>query len=232
LAATQFIGAVVQPLDPLAEWSARRRPRPEQDEAGTSMLGTTFGFVALATVRVGATSSRSLLPSALLRHPAARAAPQLHGPHRGADVRVDERGQLGGVEAVAFGVLVLVLGMLGAATAWAVVDTKVAAASAAREAARAYVESDGSAAAWEEAAGRGREAFAGHGRNPADLRLPRPAEGFGRCGPVTVTASTAVVLPRLPGVRAVARRVTVQASHTEVVDPYRAGLDRAGGACA
>ena len=147
-------------------------------------------------------------------------------------MRRDERGQIGGVEAVAFGVLVLVLGVLGAATAWAVVDTKVAAASAAREAARSYVESDGSPAAWDQAADRGREAFAGHGRDPAALRLPRPGEGFGRCGPVTVTASTAVVLPRIPGIRAVARRVTVRASHTEVVNPYRAGLDRAGGACA
>ena len=146
--------------------------------------------------------------------------------------RRNEGGQIGGVEALAFGVLVLVLGMLGAATAWAVVDTKVAATSAAREAARTYVESDGSTAAWDDAADRGREAFAGHGRDPAALRLPPPAGSFGRCGPVTVTASTALVLPRIPGIRAVARRVTVRASHTEVVDPYRAGLARAGGACA
>ncbi len=146
--------------------------------------------------------------------------------------RRDERGQIGGVEAIAFGVLVLVLGMLGAASAWSVVDTKVAASSAAREAARSWVESDGSPGAWDEAASRGREAFAGHGRNPATLSLPHPADGFARCGPVTVTASTAVDLPRLPGVRAVARRVTVRASHTEVVDPYRSGLGRHGGACA
>ena len=154
------------------------------------------------------------------------------GPRRWPRHQHDERGQMGGLEAVAFGVLVLVLGMLGAASAWAVVDTKVAAASAAREAARAYVESDGSAGAWDEAVGRGREAFAGHGRNPAVLSLPQPVEGFGRCGPVTVTASTPVELPRIPGIRAVARTVTVRASHTEVVDPYRSGLGRHGGACA
>ena len=152
--------------------------------------------------------------------------------HRRSRRRGDERGQIGGAEAVAFGVLVLVLGMLGAATAWAVVDTKVAAASAAREAARAWVESDGSAGAWDAAAERGREAFAGHGRDPSTLDLPRPAGGFERCGAITVTASTAVHLPRIPGVRAVARRVTVRASHTEVVDPYRSGLDRKGEGCA
>jgi hypothetical protein len=133
---------------------------------------------------------------------------------------------------VAFGVLVLVLGTLGAATAWGVVDTKVAAASAAREAARSFVESDGSASSWDAAADRGREAFAGHGRDPSNLELPRPAGGFERCGPITVTASTAVHLPRLPGIRAVSRRVTVRASHTEVVDPYRSGLGRHGATCA
>jgi len=144
----------------------------------------------------------------------------------------DERGQIGGAEAVAFGVLVLVLGTLGAATAWAVIDTKMAAASAAREAARSYVESNGSASAWDDAAGRGRQAFAGHGRDPAMVDLPRPANGFSRCGPITVTASAELVLPRVPGVRAMARRVRVRASHTEVVDPYRAGLARHGPACA
>jgi len=125
-----------------------------------------------------------------------------------------------------------VLGTLGAATAWAVVDTKMAASSAAREAARSYVESNGSASAWDDAAGRGRQAFAGHGRDPATLDLPRPATGFGRCGPVTVTASATLMLPRIPGIRTVARRVRVRASHTEVVDPYRAGLARLGPACA
>ena len=143
--------------------------------------------------------------------------------------RGDERGQIGGVEALAFGVLVLVLGVLGMATAWAVVDAKVAATSAAREAARAYVESDGSATAWPDAADRGREAFAGHGRNPANLDLPRPPEPFARCGPVTVTASTNLNMPRLPGIREVARQVRVKASHTEVVDPYRAGIKRGTG---
>ena len=146
--------------------------------------------------------------------------------------RSDEGGQIGGAEAVVFGVLVLVLGMLGAATAWAVVDTKMAAASAAREAARAYVESDGSARAWDDAASRGREAFSGNGRDASRLQLPRPAAGFDRCAPVTVVASATLQLPRIPGVRAVARRVTVRASHTEVVDPFRSGLGRGAHACA
>ncbi len=149
--------------------------------------------------------------------------------HRRPERRDDERGQVGGIEALSFGVLVLVLGVLGVASAWGVIDAKVAATSAAREAARSYVESDGSVAAWADAADRGREAFAGHGRNPSAVDLPRPAEAFGRCGPVTVTATTSVELPRLPGLRPSARRVRVQASHTEVVDPYRAGISRGRG---
>lgn len=149
-----------------------------------------------------------------------------HDPRAG-----DERGQVGGVEALSFGVLILVLGVLGVASAWAVVDAKVAAASAAREATRAFVESDGSAAAWVDAEHRGREAFAGHGRNPTSLDLPRPHDAFGRCGPITVTATTTVDLPRLPGIRAASRRVRVRASHTEVVDPYRSGVGR-GPSCA
>lgn len=142
----------------------------------------------------------------------------------------DEGGQIGGVEALIFGVLIFVLGILGVATAWAVLDAKVAAASAAREAARSYVESDGSDTAWPDAAERGREAFAGHGRDPAGVDLPRPDGSFRRCGPITVTASTHLDLPRLPGIRAAARRVRVEASHTEVVDPYRAGV-RQGTGC-
>lgn len=148
-------------------------------------------------------------------------------PARARSVRAgDERGQIGGVEALAFGVLIFVLGMLGAASAWAVVDAKVAATSAAREASRSFVESDGSATAWADAARRGREAFTGHGRSPLALDLPRPADAFGRCGPITVTATTTVHLPRLPGIRAAVRQVQVRASHTEVVDPYRAGVRR------
>jgi len=143
----------------------------------------------------------------------------------------DERGQVGGIESLSFGVLILVLGMLGAASAWAVVDAKVAASSAAREASRTFVESDGSTAAWAHAAARGREAFAGHGRDALAVELPRPGHDFDRCGPITVTAATTVDLPRLPGIRAALHRVRVQASHTEVVDPYRAGVGR-GPTCA
>ena len=52
----------------------------------------------------------------------------------------DERGAVGGIEVLPLGMLVLVVGTLLVVNAWAVVDAKLAASAAAREAARAYVE--------------------------------------------------------------------------------------------
>ena len=65
-----------------------------------------------------------------------------HGATRGTAMRRcrGDRGQVGGVEALPFGVLVFVVGVLLVVNLWAIVDAKVAATSAAREAARAYVE--------------------------------------------------------------------------------------------
>ena len=54
----------------------------------------------------------------------------------------DERGQAGGVEALPFGLLIFVVGALLVASAWVVVDAKLAVVSAAREAARTYVEAE------------------------------------------------------------------------------------------
>ena len=51
----------------------------------------------------------------------------------------DDRGVVGGVEAIPFGLLLFVAGTLLVANAWAVIDAKMAATSAAREAARTYM---------------------------------------------------------------------------------------------
>ena len=52
-------------------------------------------------------------------------------------------GFVGGAEGILFGIAVVVVGALLVYNAWAVVDAKMAASSAAREAVRFYVESDG-----------------------------------------------------------------------------------------
>lgn len=131
-----------------------------------------------------------------------------------------EQGQAGGVEAIAFGLLVFVVGSLLLGSAWAVVDAKLAAVAAAREAARTYVESspgDGPAAARAAAL----EAMGGRARG-ATVELLAPAS-FRRCAPVTARVSTVVPAVALPWIGGLGE-ITVTARHTERVDPFRAGV--------
>ncbi len=137
----------------------------------------------------------------------------------------DDRGQMAGIEAVPFGFLIFVAGALLLANAWAVVDAKLAVTAAAREAARAYVEADDGAHAEITAVDAGRSAISGHGRDPDDLTLLLHAEGFWRCAPVTVEAGLSVPSINLPFIGGFGRTFEVRASHHEVVDPYRSGLD-------
>ncbi len=128
---------------------------------------------------------------------------------------------VGGSEAMLFGVLVMVVGVLLIFNAWAVVDTRSGATSAARETVRTWVESDGDLAV---AMARGREAFAGStGLDPAKLQFDVRGE-FRRCARVTVTARYAVPALRLP-FGSWGTGFEVVASHSEIVDPYRSGLE-------
>lgn len=144
----------------------------------------------------------------------------------------DDRGQVAGVEAIPFGVLIFVVGALLVTNAWAVVDAKLAMADASREAVRAYVEAPGAAAAGAAAQRAADEAVAGHGRNPGALRLLVHHEGeapFRRCVRVTVTARYAVPALSLPWIGGYGHAFDVAASHSEIIDPYRAGLPAEGG---
>lgn len=144
---------------------------------------------------------------------------------------VDERGQLAGIEAVPFGLLVVVAALLLIANAWGVVDAKLAASAAAREAARAYVEApagtDGMAQA--EAAARG--AVAGYRRDPDRLGL-RLVEGSpSRCAAVRFEATYPVPVLVVPWVGGFGEAFVARSSHREIVDPYRSGLDPGSGRC-
>lgn len=133
-----------------------------------------------------------------------------------------ERGQAGGVEAIAFGLLIFVVGSLLLASAWAVIDAKLAVVSAAREAARTYVESsrdDADTAARAAAL----DALQGHGRpGGATVELLEPP-AFRRCAPVTARVSLAVPAVALPWIGGLGA-ITVTARHTERIDPFRAGV--------
>lgn len=150
--------------------------------------------------------------------------PVTHHADAAPAVEGNERGFVGGAEVLPFGVLIFVVGVLLVANAWAVVDAKLAVQAAARETARAYVESDGSAAALDEATSLGRSAVAGMGRDPARVRLVVDAGTFERCARVVVTATYAVPSASLPIIGGFGRTFDVAARHSEIVDPLRSGL--------
>jgi hypothetical protein len=135
----------------------------------------------------------------------------------------DERGQLGGLEGLAFGVLVFVIGTLVIANAWAVVDAKLAASSAAREAARAYVESsadDADAAASAAAT----DAIRGYGRDPERMTVGHDEGVFARCRRITFAVEYRLSLGSVPLLNRAAMTFVAAARHSELVDPYRTGV--------
>jgi hypothetical protein len=139
-------------------------------------------------------------------------------PHRG------DEGMAGGLDGLVFGVLVFVLGTLLVVNAWQVVDAKFAATSAAREAARAYVEARSPAEAAVAAQSAAHEALAGHDRSPDRFALELVGGSFTRCARVIVEARYRVPLLVVPIVGSFGDGFTVSARHAELVDPYRSGL--------
>jgi hypothetical protein len=138
-------------------------------------------------------------------------------------------GAVAGIEALAFGVLVFVLGTLLVANLWVTVDGRSAADGAARAAARAVVtggsESDPDARAQRAAT----DALAAHGV-PAERVAEVSLRGaLARCGVVEVTVAHRVPLAILPSLGATRAGVTVRSTHAAVVDPYASGLPAAGG---
>lgn len=137
----------------------------------------------------------------------------------------DEAGAVGGFEVLPFGFLIFVAGTLLIANAWGILDGKIAASAAAREAARAFVESTGSSqdAAYAEAEAAAVEAIAGHGRDPA--RMTVSGDGplrFERCAPATFVVTYEVPTITLPWIGGFGTGFfSTSARHSEVVDPYR-----------
>lgn len=137
-----------------------------------------------------------------------------------------DRGQVGGIEVLPFGLLIFVLGTLLLANAWAVVDAKFATDAAARQAARTFAESDDPALAAEAAEAAARAAIGGHGRDPdrADVRAIG-APVLARCERATFEVTyvvPALVIPLIGGYGRAPFRV--RSTHSELVDPFRSGL--------
>src|SRR5262245_21244188 len=138
-------------------------------------------------------------------------------------LRRDERGQAGGVEALAFGLLIFVVGTLIVANAWAVIDAKFATTAAAREATRTYVATGTTAATAADPATKAATAALAALHRPGVVSV-HLADGYRRCGQVIARVATSVPMLRLPFIRATAGRIEVRAEHTRIIDPYRSGL--------
>ena len=139
----------------------------------------------------------------------------------------DDRGQVGGIEILPFGFLVFVSGMLMIANAWGVVDAKLAVTSAAREAVRTFVESPDADSAVVAAHQGAQDTLTAYGRDGerATIGSPVLAGEFGRCVRVTVTVSYEVPVLVVPFIGGFGNLEPVSSTFTELVDPYRNGLE-------
>lgn len=139
---------------------------------------------------------------------------------------VGDRGQVGGIEALPFGVLIFVLGSLLIANAWAVVDAKFATDAAARQAARTFVEGTDTDSALTAAAAAARATIEGHGRDPARAEVRAiGAPELVRCERAAFEVTYDVPALSLPLIGGYGRApFKVRSTHSELVDPFRNGL--------
>lgn len=137
---------------------------------------------------------------------------------------ITDEGFAGGLDGLIFGLLIFVVGTLIVASAWGVVDTKMATGTAAQEAVRTYVEADNATDAASGADAAAEEVLAGLGRNPSRASVVLAAGFFARCQRITIRVSYPSPLLVLPFVGRVGRGLQVSSEHSELVDPFRAGL--------
>lgn len=140
--------------------------------------------------------------------------PRLHGDH----------GQIGGIEAVPFSILVFVVGMILAINGWSVVYTQTNARSAARTAIRTFVEQDSYLLA-EQAARSAvvetlqRSGFATHNVLTA-IDFPN-GDSWHRCARVRIVVSMPARSFPVPFIEDLFSAINVRASESGLVDAYR-----------
>lgn len=141
-----------------------------------------------------------------------------------------DAGFVAGAEALPLGVLLFVAGSLLVTNLWAVLDAKTHTTTAAREAARAWVEAPDPATAATTAARAATDTLTGLGWGTPEL-LPPPADAFTRCARITYEVRTRVPALRLPGLDGGLGSFTIVGRHTEIVDPWRSGTRLPAGDC-
>ncbi|NCY15449.1 MAG: hypothetical protein EBX39_01550 [Actinobacteria bacterium] len=140
----------------------------------------------------------------------------------------DDAGQVAGIEVLPFGFLMFVIGMLLIANAWGVVDANLATTTAAREGVRAYVESPSAIEAQDRAVEAAAAALVGYGRSPFSSRVDVETiggRGWQRCTLAVVTVHHEVPLLTLPVIGGFGHAFDVVSRQSEVVDPYRDGVE-------
>ncbi|MGK2947096.1 MAG: hypothetical protein ACSLFP_00850 [Acidimicrobiales bacterium] len=144
-----------------------------------------------------------------------------------------DAGQVGGIEALPFGLLIFVVGTLLIANGWAVVDAKFATDAAAREAVRTFVEASDVDDALVLAADAAEGVIAAHGRDPARATVgPIGPARLERCARITIEVTYEVPALSLPLIGGFGTApFAVRSRRSEVVDPFRSGLDGTAGAC-
>lgn len=167
-----------------------------------------------------------------MNRPSCRTTPD--GPAHEDRAEDREAGQVAGIEVLPMALLVFVVGSLLLANAWAVIDAKMAASAAAREAARTYAELPADASAtvgWARAEAAAGDAFAAYEVPAARTRVRPVGEPVAlRCARIVVEARVDVPVISLPWIGGFGDGLSVRARHSELVDPYRSGLS--GGTCA
>lgn len=143
----------------------------------------------------------------------------------------DEAGQVAGIELLPFGVLVFIVGILFFGQIWAVLEAKSAANSAARETTRTFVESvagAGTAEASAAARAAGMSALIAQGRNTSRATIePAGPLSLTRCARITFEVSYDVPIINIPLLSGFGDGITVRSRHSEIVDPFRDGLEGA-----
>jgi hypothetical protein len=144
-----------------------------------------------------------------------------------------DAGQVGGIEALPFGLLIFVVGTLLIANAWAVVDAKFATDAAARQAVRTYVESSEPEAALAQARAAGLDALEAHGRDRARTTVEPVGDArLQRCERVTFEVVYEVPALSLPFIGGYGRApFRVRSVHSELVDPFRSGVPGEADSC-
>ena len=155
---------------------------------------------------------------------------------RRATRRVDltsDAGQMGGVEVLPFGILILVTGSLMVVNLWSVINTKMAVNAAAREAAHAVAEAaptgNGSGDLSADARREGERAaiaaltthFDRSPDQPVAVEIVFPPGGWRRCARIDVRVTYRAPVIALPFLGSMGPDRDVVAEHHSIVDPYR-----------